>query len=275
MKAVIGVLTFVSLLAAACGGESGSPAERAGGADAPLEASSGQQPNAVQGEQDRKLVVTSNLKVEVDKLRGAYDQAAALAVSHGGFVADSTISEEGRNASATMRLRVPARRHDEVMTALRGLGGKVLKESTTAKEVTEEYTDLASRLRNLTANEAQYVQLLARAQNVNDVLSINQRLDTVRGDIEKTQGRINLLDSLVEFATVNLTMAVPAAAASEELPTPLEAFETAWEVSFVLLQVLANILMVLLVAAIWLVPLSTIGYVLWRQYRRYFPAAPS
>jgi len=212
-------------------------------------------------------VTTSSLAIEVGDLRGAYGKVGQLTKSLGGYVADSSISEDSAQSTATIRLRLPAARHDELLAALRALGGKVLKESTRVEEVTEEYTDLESRLRNLQRNEAQYQELIKQARSVEEILNVSARVDSVRGEIERTRGRINLLDSLTDFATVNVTISTPVLSADTDLPGPLKVFSEAWEVSLVVGLLLVDFGAVLAVVAIWALPIALVGYVLWRIFR--------
>ena len=253
-------------VACASAGDGLSKDSSLGGATGASTAVAGQQSSA-DSQIDRKLVTTSSLSIEVGDLRGAYGQVGQLTKSLGGYVADSSISEDSAQSTATIRLRVPAARHDEILAALRALGGKVLKESTRVEEVTEEYTDLESRLLNLQRNEAQYQELIKQARSVEEILNVSARLDSVRGEIERARGRINLLDSLTDFATINVTISTPVLSADTDLPGPLKVFSEAWEASLAVGLLLVDFGAVLAVLAIWALPIALVGYVLWRIFR--------
>ena len=62
-------------------------------------------------------------------------------------------------------------------------------ETSNANDVTEEYADLAARQRNLEAAETQLLTLLGNAKNVAEVLQVQDRLTSVRGQIEQAKGR--------------------------------------------------------------------------------------
>jgi hypothetical protein len=214
-----------------------------------------------------KIVVNTELSVEVTHLRDAYAAASGLARSAGGFVADSRISD-GDEAAAFLRLRIPAEQHDGVLASLRGLGDKVTREQTTAKEVTAEYTDLQSRLVNLSRAEAQYQTLLDRAGSIDEVLKVTTRLDSVRGDIEQVQGRANLLEDQSDFATIALTLSLPPPAAKDNnpgrLPSPITVFVNAFKASLSVGHAVLNVSAVLLVVAIWAIP-ALVAFAVLRQ----------
>src|SRR3972149_7655643 len=94
----------------------------------------------------------------------------------------------------------------------RGIAKQVRSERSEASEVTEEYTDLEARLRNLEATEASYLELLTGAGDIPDILLVQDRLSQVRQEIEQVQGRINLLDNLTDLATITIQLSLPAAA---------------------------------------------------------------
>jgi uncharacterized protein DUF4349 len=258
---------------AACGG--GVP-EQATGA-APSSATGPDQPQIGPGQPDasveRKVVVTTTLELQVQKIAAAYAEVSRLAKAAGGFIADSTVSGDDRAGSATVRLRVPASEHDDVVSGLRALSSRVVRESTNAKEVTDQYTDLQARLVNLQRNEAQYQTLLGQAKTLDEVLNVNSRLESVRGDIEQTQGRINLLDNLADFATINVSMSLPPVASRAHQPTPVQILVGAWHVSEQVANGLANLTVVLGVALVWLLPFGALGIGSWRLGRRLAPVA--
>jgi len=263
MKRLLVVTAGGFLLLAACGGSndnaSGAALDRGSGASegAPAAAATAAAPaGQVTGSQDetRKIIVNSTMRLEVKQIRSAYLEAGQLVRSFGGFVAESSIDDSGEDDdTASMRLRVPASRHDDLVGALRSLGGgRVLKESTTAREVTDQYTDLQSRLRNFQRSEAQYQELLKQAKTVDEILSVQARLDSVRGQIEQAQGQLNLLDNQIDLATVTLTLSVPGAPAGEGIASPREVFEGAWDGAIIVARLLLNLGIIVAVAVVWL-----------------------
>lgn len=154
----------------------------------------------------RMVVRTSTVGITVPSVAEAIDQVKTLAESLGGYVVSSTWSGRESEGRAVVSFRVPADKYDDAIRKLRALAVEVLSESSQTQDVTEEYTDQQSRLRNLEATEKGYLTLLQRANTVEDVLKVQQQLSNVRGDIEKTKGRIQFLErtSSTSLITVNL-----------------------------------------------------------------------
>lgn len=159
----------------------------------------------------RQIIFSSELGIEADDVRKSFLAIRQLALANGGFVADSQLvqrEEDGEDRSyATITIRVPAQVRETVLDRLRNLdGASVATEQSTAQEVTEEYTDLESRLRNLERSEAQYLDLLEKASSIQDILTVSERVDAVRAEIERIEGRLQVLDDLVELATIAVTL---------------------------------------------------------------------
>ena len=139
---------------------------------------------------DLKIIRNGSLTIVVP------DPAAALTAIEqiiaelpGAFIATAEMRRAGDAQPTALTLRVPAAAFDRALASLRALAEEVLAEQTTARDVTEEYTDLDARLRNLRAAETQLLALVERADTVEDLLQIEKRLAEVRGEIEQLQGR--------------------------------------------------------------------------------------
>ncbi|MBI4570861.1 MAG: DUF4349 domain-containing protein, partial [Chloroflexi bacterium] len=209
----------------------------------------------LQGLLDRKIVQSTSVDLGVEEVGRSFQEIIRVAETNGGFVASSAFSNVDDEQIADLTVRVPAGSYQDVLAAVRAMG-EVSKESSDANDVTEEYTDLAARLRTLEASEQRYLALLAQARTIEEILVVQDRLDGVRGQIEQVQGRVNLLDHLTDLATITVHLrpldAPPAAPPSG--PQPLDAAASAWEHSLEALRGLAAGALVVAVFSWWLVP---------------------
>lgn len=248
------------------GGE-GVPAGEAPAPDGSLNGSdgtsSGAAPNPAQLQTslDRKIVQTSSIDIEVEEVGRQFQELVALAETSGGFVLSSMFSNAGDDQVADITIRVPAERYQDVLSQLRGMG-EVRTENSTASDVTEEFTDLESRMRQLRAEERQYLDLLGEAQNIEQILLVQDRLNDVIAQIEQIQGRINLLNNLSDLATITAHLRPIAAGTGSGggALDPLEAAENAWDASLDTLRALAVVVVAIAAYSWWLVPLAVAGY---------------
>lgn len=231
----------------------------------------------LQGLLDRKIIQSSSVDIEVKEVGRDFQEIIRIAETAGGFVASSSFSNLDDQQVADLTIRVPGDRYQAVLAQIRDMG-KVTQESSDANDVTEEYTDLQARLRTLEATERRYLELLGRADEISDILLVQDRLDAVRGEIEQVQGRINLLEHLTDLATITVHLRPLALAAEAPVEAgglhPLEAATSAWERSLDALRGLATVALVVGVFSWWLVPpLAALGIgARWWLSRRPRPA---
>jgi len=232
---------------------------------------------------DRKIIRTSRLELRVENVSAAVAEVEDVAEAAGGWVSQSNVfidepssTNDGedetprRTETATVTIRVPAEAYRSVVGQLRGMAEEVRSESSEASEVTEEYTDLQARLRNERATEAQLLELLQKAETIPDILTVQDRINQVRLEIERVQGRINVLDSLTSMATITVELAafVPPEPGDEQ-GWAARAWDVAWEGSQTATVVLGSVAIVGGVVLAWLaVPLLVIAVVWWRFGKR-------
>ena len=230
---------------------------------------------------DRKIIRTARLELRVEKVSAAVTEVEDIAAAAGGWVSESNVfidkSDDGdgqtakRTETATVTIRVPADAYRSVVGQLRGVAEEVKSESSEASEVTEEYTDLQARLRNQQATEAQLLELLTKAETIPDILTVQDKVTQVRLEIERVQGRINVLDSLTDMATITVELAtfVPPVEGGGGHSWAENAWNAAWEGSQVTVVVLGSAAIVGGMVLAWLaVPLLVIAFVWWRYGKR-------
>lgn len=217
------------------------------------------------GQLDRKIIFTAEMRLTAEDVGGAFNRASTLARANGGYIGSSSFSNpsEPDRRSANLTIRVPVANYESLLASLRGMDGvTVHSEGSNSTEVTEQYTDLSSRLRNLERTEQQYLDLLAKATTIDDILTVQDRLSGVREQIEQIQGRLNVLDDMTDFATIDITLSPVAARAEEPKsgpPSLAEAWESSWERSLEIARYAAAAGVVIAVTAAWLiVPLALV-----------------
>ena len=157
-------------------------------------------------EAGRDVIRTDSVDIEVKSVSEAFEQVRTVAAGARGYVADSTFMGGGDDHSAQLTIRVPADRFGEVVTQLRGLATEVRTVSSSARDVTGETSDLEATLRNLRAVQTQYSTLLTRAGSIGDILQVQERLNSVRPQIDRTEARRALIQSQTEMATLSVSL---------------------------------------------------------------------
>jgi hypothetical protein len=152
------------------------------------------------------IVRTGNIQLVVNDVPQTLERIAELAESFDGYVVSSKQWKEGERLAGTITIRVVARYFDDALRALRELAIEVTSESTSAKDVTEEYVDLSAKLKNLEATEEQLLRIMEKAEKVEDVLAVQRELSKVRGEIEQTKGRMQYLERTSETSLIEVRL---------------------------------------------------------------------
>lgn len=284
---LIVMIVAAILVLAGCGGasESGSapitaPAAQATAAPAmeapaaPLEPgpAGGNTDNATadpQAQTSQRLVIKNAfVSIQVPSVSEAEASIRARAAQLGGYVVSVQTNGSDEYLTSNIIFRVPAARFDEALSGVEGLARKVLSRTVSGDDVTEEFVDLESRLRNLEATRERLLGLLERATRVQDALEVNNALTDVQGEIEQIKGRMQYLTQSAAFSTItaDLQPVPPAPTIIEEDGwQPLRVAQEALRDLVLFGQGLLNLLIVLGVwAPIWL-PLLLVGIWLWRR----------
>jgi hypothetical protein len=141
---------------------------------------------------------------EFDKTRANLE---AILKRHRGYVGELKANDTtGSGRTLTATLRVPADQLDATLTEVKTLG-RVESESQSGQDVTSQYVDLEARLSNARNTEQRLTDLLRnRTGKLSDVLSVEQELDRVRGEIERMEAERKNMATQVSYATLNATI---------------------------------------------------------------------
>lgn len=157
----------------------------------------------------RKIIQTANLQIEVKDLKNSNDKILILVDKFKGFVASSNNWVDPNNQQfSSFTLRIPVNGFYPALSQLEKMG--LVKQRTMGgQDVTEEYIDVDSRLKNLKLQEERYREILAKASKVQDVLDVERELERVRAEIESLQNRMNYLNNQVSLATIDVQLSEP------------------------------------------------------------------
>jgi hypothetical protein len=222
---------------------------------------------------DRMVLRTAQLTVQVTDMESALAQARQIATRGGGFVSASNtrvekVGDQDRMV-ADLTLQVRSDAADSTLSDLRNLG-KVTTETSGSQDVTEEYVDLTSNLRNLQASESAILKLMDKATQIQDVLALQRELTNVRGQIERIQGRKTYLERRSDMATITLSLRLPPVDAPRTTGAwdPAGVAARGWQASLAVLRAVAEALIVIVAFSWWLIPFVAVGaYYLLRRRR--------
>jgi archaellum component FlaC len=208
----------------------------------------------------------------------AVDRIGALAVQMDGFVVTSQSSKvKDQPTYASITIRVPVERLDEALKQIEALGSEVRNRTINGQDVTEEYTDLQSRLRNLEAAETQLQAIMERAGKIEEVLNVHRQLVETRNEIEQIKGRIEYLEQSAAMSSITVEL-MPDALAQPIATSGWQASATARTAAETLVRSLQFLADIAIWVAIYVLPIllvlaipAAIVYLALRRARRAGP----
>lgn len=279
-------LPILALLITACGGAGTSATTTGNGSPAMM---SPGQPNAATQNNNKSSALTGslylikslNINMEMkDTQQAAADLQSWISSTDPLATADNiNYQQAGNNLyDITMSFSVEASLYPRIESYLNAYPaqhhGQLISTTRNTQDVTGDYIDTQSQLKNLKAEQDRLLTLVSHAAALSDILALDQQLTTVEGQIQQIEAHLNGLTSQTTFYTITLNLQPP----QDLLTSPPTAWSPGaiWQgavgAAIVFGQVLATLIIWLLVFSIYIVPAALIIWFVrrWRQSRLHY-----
>ena len=156
---------------------------------------------------EKKLMHNAELGLIVSDVHAAVDEIRRLTeASHGEI--DKVESTEPTSGPflATVVVRVPASGLETALAGFKKVAVRTEREQVTIRDVTREFYDNEAHMRNLRAEEQQYLTIMKQAHTVKDALEVSEKLSDVRDRIERLQAQIQLMTHDIEMSVVTIAL---------------------------------------------------------------------
>jgi hypothetical protein len=167
------------------------------------------------GPTDRIVLLNASLSLVVNDPADAASKIADMAFAKGGWVVNSNISQSTygdqgeKYYSGNISIRVPADSVDKLkgtLAEIEALAVEVKSRQLTGQDVTAEYTDAQSRLRNLQASQERLLKIMESAIDTNAIVAVESQLREVEGEIEVLEGQINYYKTASQYSLISVTL---------------------------------------------------------------------
>lgn len=145
---------------------------------------------------ERLLIQRGQVQVEVVRPEDSARDFLTKVKAAGGYLQ--------QQAAATLTVRLPAAEFDAMFAALKAMG-RVLAEQRQADDVTEEFVDLGIRIDNARKARDRLLEILQKAEKVEDILKVEAEVRRLTDEIERMEGRKKFLADQVAMATLQAT----------------------------------------------------------------------
>lgn len=166
--------------------------------------------DTVQAE-ERKLIKTVDLYAETENYDELLVNLEAQIAAFGGYIEyqyqynGSSYSGYDEMRNANLSVRIPAKRLDEFVRCV-GEQSNITNKEERVEDVTLRYVDLESHKKALVIEQDRLLDLLERAETVEDIITIEQRLSEVRYELESMESQLRTLNNQIDYSTINISI---------------------------------------------------------------------
>lgn len=148
-----------------------------------------------ENQRTRKMIYQAQLNVEVDSILPSKVLTEQIMTNYNGYLIQSD--------NTSMRMRIPSKDLKNVLADLKKIG-KITYENIGGQDVTDNYYDFQLRLENAEKTRNRYLELLAQAKSVSEILKVEKELERVNGLIESYKGTMKSYNQQIDYSLVTV-----------------------------------------------------------------------
>ena len=153
-----------------------------------------------------KIIKNGNMSFEVAHLKDSKSRVDSILSSLDAYYENETYHSSTYSSSYVLKIRIPAQRFEELITSLEDGTGKLTVKNLTANDVTERYIDLKIKIDNNLAFLKRYNALLNKANTIEDMLEIQDKIRALESQINSLKGNLKYLNDKASYSSLNLTL---------------------------------------------------------------------
>lgn len=152
-----------------------------------------------------KLILNADLSLETQDFEKSAADIEKMTAEAGGYIESSGTYGDTGSRSANYTLRVPQEKFEQFYAQL-GENMHVVSRSRSSEDVTEQYTDIETRLATLQTKHERLLSLLEKADKMEDIISLENALADCEYEIDSLTGSKRRYDDLVGFSTFYINL---------------------------------------------------------------------
>jgi len=153
-----------------------------------------------------KLIKKAYLTCEVADFEKAKQNVIQSVKKWNGYISDEKQRNAHSRISNDITIRVLQENFDALLQELETHVFRIDERNINTKDISEQFFDIESRLRTKKAMKQRYLEILQKANKVEDILKVEKELRLLREEIEAKEGKLNFLSDQVNYSTIHLNI---------------------------------------------------------------------
>lgn len=154
----------------------------------------------------KKIIKDGRIGLKVSDLESTKTRVDSLIKRYDAYYSNENLNNSDRESSYNLTIRIPSSNFESFIHAIEIGNGEILYKEVEARDVTDQFIDLETRLQNKRAYLKRYQELLTKARNVKEILEVEEKIRVLEEEIESTTGRLKYLGDLVDYSTLRLNI---------------------------------------------------------------------
>lgn len=154
----------------------------------------------------KKIIKDGSMSIRTENIAEAKKHIDTILNKIDGYYEKEEAENNANEISHQLMIRVPAIHFDKLIIALENGGNNIINKSIQARDITEEYVDIQSRLAHKRDYLQRYRELLTKAQNIDDIVTVENSIRALEEEIESKEGRLRYLDDQVAYSTLHIRL---------------------------------------------------------------------
>ncbi|MBB3698147.1 DUF4349 domain-containing protein [Flammeovirga yaeyamensis] len=157
----------------------------------------------------KKIIKDGKIAIEVFDLEKTKSKIDVLVKNNNAYYEQEDLRNDEWTNSYELKIRIPGHQFETFLSQVEQGNGKITYKNIKARDVTDQFIDIETRLKNKRNYLKKYNDLLKKAQTVKEILEIEEKIRKLEEEIESQTGRLNYLSDLVAYSTLDLTLEKP------------------------------------------------------------------
>lgn len=154
----------------------------------------------------QKIIKDGNMTVKSRDINTSKQRIDQLLKKLNAYYESEDLQNNEQSVTYTLKIRIPSINFEKLIASLENGEDKIESKNIQARDVTEEYVDIETRLMTKRQYLQRYREILSKAATVKDILAIQENIRTLEEEIDSQQGRLKYLADQVAFSTLNINL---------------------------------------------------------------------
>jgi hypothetical protein len=154
----------------------------------------------------KKIIKDGSISVKTNDINTSKKIINVLLKKLNAYYESEDLQNNDQTISYDLKIRVPAENFEKLISSIENGKDEIKSKSIQARDITEEYVDIETRLTNKREYLKRYKELLSKASSVKDIVTIEENTRVLQEEIESKEGRLKYLSDQVSFSTLNINL---------------------------------------------------------------------